>query len=516
MILRKCRYASSRYRQQILEWRGIQYGRITQDGELAESLNLSAAEYPALTQRKGRKTVAGYTAPSAAGARDKLIVVDGTTLYYDGQAVGTVTAGEKQIVTVNSKVCVFPDQVCYDTATGVFGTMALDLTVPAANVTFSTTGISLSADPADGRTLEDLLQVNQAIEITGASIPENNRSFIVRAVSGNTITVDKDSLTAGSSTTQVHIKRNMPDLQYVCEHSNRLWGVDDTTIWASALGDPLTFYNYDGLSTDSYAVSLGTEGRFTGICSYGSNLMIWEENAVHRLMGSEPSEYTIYDNIIPGVQAGCHKSLAVVNDVLYYKGAAGVYAYTGGSPSFCGEAFGTRRFSSAVAGTDGLTYYISMQDTDTGEWGLWTLDTLRGIWMREDGTHALDIFRLGSDLLILSADGKLLICGQDDSEEGRISWQAVLTPFDWSIPERKQYTRMYFQILLDAGSWAKIEVREDDGLWRQVWVHHASSRTDMAIPIAPNRCDQLQVRLTGKGRCLVRQVTREYVMGGKR
>lgn len=516
MRLPKCRFGAGEYRQQILEWHGIQYGRITQDGELEESENLSTAEFPALCQRRGRKTLSGYTAPTAAGARDKLIVVDGTELKYDGTVVGTVTAGEKQIVTVNSKVCVFPDQVFYDTDTKKFGKMALDLTIPAANITFDTATITLKSDPEEGKKLEDLFQVNQAIEISGSSIKENNRSYIIRAVSGNVITLDKDSLKAGTSTTDVHIQRKMPELKYVCEQNNRLWGVDDSTIWASALGDPLTFYNYDGLSTDSYAVSLGTQGRFTGICGYGSNVMIWEENAVHRLMGSEPGEYTIYNNTIPGVQAGCHKSLAVVNDVLYYKGTAGVYAFTGGSPTFCGTEFGTRRFGNAVAGTDGQKYMISMQDLDSGEWGFWVLDTLSGIWLREDGTHAVDIFRLGSELLMLTADGKLLKTGQDDSEEGKLHWSAVLTPFDWSTPETKQYTRLYFQLLLEAGSWVKIEIREDRNPWREVFIHHTQRRKSLAAPVAPNKCEQLQVRLTGKGRCLIRQVTREFVLGGKR
>lgn len=503
-------------RQQVLEWHGVQYGRTVQDGELKESLNLSSREYPAMSQRLGRKTIGGYTAPTVAFAKDKLTVVDGTDLYYDGTIVGQVSPGEKQIVQVNSKVCVFPDMVYYDTDREVFGTMAVDVSIPAGKAEFTERELTVTADPMEGKTMEDLFSVNQAVEISGASIQENNKTIIVRAVSGNKLTFYADSFTAGTSSTEVRIKRNMPELLYVCEAKNRLWGVDETTIWASALGDPLTFYNYDGLSTDSYAVSLGTTGRFTGICGYGSNVLIFEENALHKLIGSEPTEYAIYDYTVPGVQKGSHKSLQVVNEVLYYKGAAGVYAYTGAAPSLSSEVFGTRLFDSARAGTDGQQYYISMRDSAAGTWGLWVLDTLRGIWLREDDTHALDFFRMGSTLCFLSSDGTMMETGQDDSGEGRMEWMAELAPFDWTTPERKQYTRLYVQAELDTGAYVRVEVREDGGPWRQVCVHHAEHRKNIAFPIAPNRCDQLQVRLSGKGRCLLRQVTREFVVGGRR
>lgn len=282
---------------------------------------------------------------------------------------------------------------------------------------------------------------------------------MIREASGNKLTFYADSFT-GNTSTGVKLERKVPDLQYICESGNRLWGVDENTIWASALGDPLTFYNYDGLSTDSYAVAVGSEGKFTGYCAYSSNVLFFKENALHKLLGSEPSEYRIYTYTVPGVQEGSADSLAVVNEVLYYKGTAGVYAYTGGAPTLSSENFGVRRFGSACAGTDGQNYCISMQDLDDQTWGLYVFDTLRGVWLREDGSHALGFVRVDGGLCFLSGDGKLCKMGQDDGEEGGLVWEAV--------------------------------------------------------PIAPGRCDTLQIRLSGKGRCLVRQVTREFVVGGAR
>lgn len=507
--------AESRTRQQILQFGGIHYGKTTGDGDLSESRNLSSRDWPALSQRLDRKELPGYSSPTAIYARDKLVAVDGEALLYDGAAVGAVSPGEKQIVQVNSKICVFPDKVYYDTDTKTFGKMAEKLTLSAADVTFTEKSLALGGDPAEGGPLSSFFKPGQAIEISGCSIAENNKSIIIRAAEGNTLTFSADSLTAGSSSTDVTLERRIPDLSQVCEANNRLWGVEGRVIWASALGDPLTFYNYDGISTDSYAVSAGTGQAFTGCAAYGNNVLFWTEDSLYRMYGSDPSEYRLYNDTVSGLQAGSAKSMAVINGVLYYKGEDGIFAYAGNAPMLCSDAFGNRRYQKARAGVDGQFYYISMQDVETMEWGLWVYDTLQGIWMREDETHAVDFARLDGNLLMLTANGKLQKLGQASSGE-TIEWEAVLAPFDWSIPERKDYTGLYIQVELEPGAYLILEIREDSGPWRQAATLYAERVRNMSIPVFPNHCDTLQVRLKGKGRCLIRQAAREYVIGGKR
>ncbi len=102
-----------------------------------------------------------------------------------------------------------------------------------------------------------------------------------------------------------------------------------------------------------------------------------------------------------------------------------MYAYTGGTPELISENFGTRRFDDAVAGTDGERYYISMRDSK-GNWNLYVFDTMRGVWLREDGTHATDFAPAGRRAVLPDGGtGKLMKTGQDYSEEGRIPWSAT-------------------------------------------------------------------------------------------
>ena len=311
------------------------------------------------------------------------------------------------------------------------------------------------------------------------------------------------------------LARNVPDLTCICECDNRIWGAEGTTIYASALGDPKNFYLYDGLSTDAYSVAVGTDGEFTGCIAYSSTVLFWKEDCVHKVIGSTPSTYEIYTYTVPGVQAGSEKSLVVINETLFYKGRNGVYAYTGGTPELISENFGTRRFSNAAAGSDGERYYISMQG-EGDAWELYVFDALRGVWLREDDTHALDFAQLDGALYYLDADtGKVMICGRDYEEEGRLDWSATLCQMDETTHGRKIYSKLYLRAQMEQGSWLKVEISADGAPFRQVFLTHNERAKTAQIPILPTRCDNFRIRLSGRGVCLFKSLVREYSVGSE-
>ena len=605
MRLPYMRSGAGKSQKQIITFGGVNYSREAGEGELLESLGLSSAQFPCLSQRSGRKTAGAYLSPTGLYARGKLCVVDGTSLLYDGKVVGKVTAGEKQFATINTKVVIFPDKVYYDTATEEFGSLEAEYPVYAGDATFTTntmtvpeqsyidraaaetetltavpqedtmtayTGVSVNkstgalsftggaektaatlkakditqykcksneylvvqstAKQSDGTwqitavrhssllhkypKFEEMFSAGDAVELSGcSSFKKNNGSHIIRSISGRTLTFDKDIFQAGTEAGTVVAERKVPDLTCICECDNRIWGAEGTTIWASALGDPKNFYVYDGLSTDSYAASVGTEGEFTACIAYSSTVLFWKEDCVHKVLGSYPAQYEIYTYKVPGVQKGAEKSLCIINETLFYKGRAGVYAYTGGTPELLTECFGTRRFSDGVAGTDGERYYISMQ-TEGGAWELYVLDTARGIWLREDNTHAADWAYLDGTLYYLDgATGKVMMTGQDRSEEGRIPWSATLCPFNETVHGRKGYSRLYLRADLEAGAWVKAEVSADGAPFKQVYLGHDENAKTLQIPILPTRCDTFTVRLSGKGECAIKSFVREFSVGSE-
>lgn len=502
-------YAANKTEQQIIQFGGVEYGRGGGNGSLSESLNLSARQFPALSQRTGREVFGKYTKATAIFGKGKLCVVDGTKFLYGGEEKGTVKEGEKQIVSVNTKIVVWPDMVYYDTKEDKFGTLGEKVTISSA----SFTGNSLSGTPSGEKKLEDIFSENQAVKISGSSIEANNKEIVIRSVSENTLTFYNDSFSAGTSTTQVTIERRVPDLKVICASNNRLWGADDTTIWASALGDPLTWYNYDGLSTDSYSVAVGTDGPFTACCEYGSNVLFFKEDKLHKVVGSAPSEYSVYTYSIPGVQLGSMKSVQVINEMLYYKGEDGVYAYNGGVPYLVSENFGTRLFKNAKAGTDGKTYYISMQDSITEEWGMWTFDTDRGIWLKEDNTHALEFSFLDGEMLFLFSDGKKVYKSMQFEGTEKIKWMAEFYPMDETLRGKRGYSHLFLRYELEPGAWMQVEIKEDFAPFRRIGSFHGNRKTTSTITMAPGRCDTFKIRISGEGRCVLKSLIREFDIG---
>ena len=207
--------------------------------------------------------------------------------------------------------------------------------------------------------------------------------------------------------------------------------------------------------------------------------------------------------------------MAIINETLFYKGRNGVYAYTGGTPELISENFGTRRFFDAVAGTDGERYYISMR-TEAGDWELYVFDTAQGIWLREDFTHAADFAQLNGTLYFLDANsGKVMMCGQDNEEEGRLPWNATLCQMDETTHGRKIYSRLYLRAEMEQGSWLRVEISVDGAPFRQVFITHNERAQTAQIPILPTRCDNFRVRLSGKGFCLLKSIVREFTVGSE-
>ena len=501
-MLPKMHRTKTHVRRDILQWSGIHYGAGAADGDLSESENLSTLHWPALSPRLPRQPLTDYTAPTALCGGNGLAVVDGDTLLWEGSPVGKVTPGEKQMAVVSGKLVVFPDKVYYDTAAKRFGSMTADVTVNAT-VTHNT------VTATDGTDLSALFTAGQGITVSGSAHAANNITIVLRSASGSTLTFYDNSFTPEDKV-RLRLERRVPDLCFLCEQGNRLWGVDSTTVYASALGDPLTFHNFDGLSTDAYALSLGTADRFTAIAPYGSNVLIFEEDRLHKVLGALPGQYTLYTYTVPGVQPGAHRSVAVVTQVLYYKGTDGIYAYSGGAPVSVGARFGARRFTDACGGAWGHKYYLSMTDALTGAPSLYVLDTRSGVWLREDDTCATGFANVAGSLYVLGQRGIF----RPDTGEEPVAWTALLAPCERTTPEGRRYTKLYVHGELEPDAWLRVEVRFDEGRWHSVGTFRSHDRRGVVIPVLPNDCHRFQIRISGRGGCRLHRVTREYAEGG--
>ena len=503
-------------------FKGINYGEGSQDGEFAETLNLSTDQYPCITQRAERLKVGEYTKPSTLHTKAQMLVIDETfdeegnptgkaNVYYGDNCIGEVTAGKKQTATIGNYIVIFPDKKYYKVPTeddkdGEFGNMEHTKTV--RNVNFGTNKIYWTG------TWEHGFSKGDSVTISNCDIAENNKAeeVIIRGVADNEITFDANTFTEGEQKTNyMEIKRSVPALDHVCESNYRLWGTMGNAIYASAYGKPLNFKSFEGLAGDSYYIDVASEGEFTGCIPFGSHICFFKENTLHKLYGTKPSNFQITTSNVYGVQSGSEKSMQIINEQLIYKGVGGVYAYTGSVPELISEAFGTRRYSDAVACSDGEKYYLSMRQGD--KWNMFVYDVGKNIWLREDDTHAVDMTFHDGKVYFLEEEGGLYMIDKT-ADRGDIDWSATFCTIHETINERKVYSKFHLRMDMSAGAWLAVDIKTDnDTQWRTVHTTHNEKAKTVSIPIMPSRCDSIDIRLRGKGQCTIKTFVREFSTG---
>lgn len=506
------------------------------EGSLCCTRNLSLEDAPVLRPRAPRQRLGRLGNPGGLFALDALYWVDGDTLYRNGAAAATLSApGAKRMAALGRRLVIFPDKLLFDPAAG----MALPLERTAstactfADGTFAGESAEantiLAADPTWDWT--DFFRPGDAVSISGAAAAENDRSLIVREIEGPALRFYEFSFTLDSVPRTLTVCRSVPDLDWLCACDNRLWGCKGDTVYASKLGDPFNWNVFDGLASDSYAVSAGSAGDFTGCCAYLGYPCFFKEEQICKVYGSRPANFELLSSATRGTAAGAGASFAVADEMLFYLSRTGVAAYGGGVPTDVGAVFAGQRFSAGAAGSDGLRYYVSLR-SEAG-WGLYCYDPRHGVWMQEDETQALAFAFWDGALHCLDAEGWLWRFGgsaaetpgeEEDPEETEANSEAGEAPpaeaetdpdaegpetveslaefndFTEGSHDRKSLTRLLLRLELEAGAELGIAVQYDsDGVWHELPGLTAPTRRSCLVPVLPRRCDHFRLRLVGRG-----------------
>jgi hypothetical protein len=287
-------------------------------------------------------------------------------------------------------------------------------------------------------------------------------------------------------------------------------------IYACKLGDFRNWYNYMGLSTDSYAVTVGTDGVFTGAATLKGTPLFFKESCIHRVTGYTPSSFTMTTTMCRGVQEGSSESLAVVGEALLYKGRTDVMLYDGSIPVAISNALGDTRYHSASAGANADRYYVSMQEHD-GPWRFFVYDVQKGLWHLEDNTHAVHFAQLDDELYFINADTGDLVAenGYDGMLEDAVEWSATFGKYGFDYEGSKYLSRYNLRMALEPGSKVKMEIQYDsDGKWHTMGTMTGKSLRSFMIPVIPRRCDHCQLRLSGTGRMKLYSLARVLELGG--
>lgn len=359
---------------------------------------------------------------------------------------------------------------------------------------------------------------------TAAQLKELNGSAIVYAKGDDFIAVV--GILDEETTIEEHItvSRKMPVMDFVIENDNRLWGCrygqnnnGDVVneLYACKLGDFKNWNCYMGISTDSYAVSLGSDGQFTGAVTHAGYPIFFKENCMHKVYGQIPANFQVQTTACRGVQKGCSRSLAIVNEILYYKSQHAICAYDGSLPAEISYALGDVQYCNAVAGAHGNKYYVSMQNTTSGEWDFLVYDTAKGMWHKEDNLQAAQLCSCRDELYCSLPDGKIItILGSGEAYEENVAWMAQTGIINASLPERQYLQRISIRMILEPGSQVSILVQYDSrGEWENLGNMVGSNLRSFTFPVRPRRCDHLRLRIEGVGKAMIFAITKT-ISGG--
>ena len=368
----------------------------------------------------------------------------------------------------------------------------------------------------------DRVRISGCETYTDNNTPENE-VVTISAVSDYELTFDiSENFDAGTDAGAVKVEKPVPDLDYICESDNRLWGVSNATrtIYASALGDPTDFWSLGLLSTDAWQAAVGTDGDWTGIYKAGGGVCCFKEHALHKVLGSYPSQYQVNTYSVPGVQAGSARSLQVINETLYYKGVDGVYAYGGGTPTLISPGFMGVQFDDAVAGSDDGHYYLTMLRRDTESYGMYVLDLSTGIWLKTDDTKAAAYATLNN--VVYAAIGRAVLALNGAGNSDGVEWLAEFVPFVDTVASRtaytfnrKKYKRLLLRLDMDAGSELYIETKSDREDWKRVYAKRAGHEVTVRVPLQLGRCDRFALKIYGTGGVTIYALQRELIYGSE-
>ena len=324
------------------------------------------------------------------------------------------------------------------------------------------------------------------------------------------------------------IERTVPAMDFVIECNNRLWGCRSgynennhivNEIYASALGDPTNWNIFEGTSMDSYVMSLGSNGEFTGAIAHRGYPLFFKENYIHKIYGTSPSSFQLQTVEAPGVQKGSSKSLAVLNEVLYYKAEDSVYAYESSLPVNIGAALGKKRLYSCKAIGHNNKYYMFAYSEPFNKGAyLFVYDTTLGMWHKEELSSWMDAFTKTEDVGIVVLENneyKLLYeKGSTADKEELFDWHAESGILGLAYNESKKLRKFTVRMTVPYGSRVKILVEYDSsGRWEQVFSKTGTSLKAIEIPILAKKCDHFRIRFEGNGEAKIYSITKTFTKG---
>ena len=567
----------TKQRDMISGFLGYNHNLRIRENELYDMRNMTSDALPVTGARARRGCVRQLGSPNGLFAHDKLCWVEGTSFYYDGAVKGTVTDTEKKFVRMGAYVLIWPDKKYYNAVEDEFGSLGASYASVAGNTVTAvlcradgegytyTAADTAPEDPADGDYWIDTSETQHwlkvysesygtwntiatvYVKISAAGIDDNfanddgvtisgmdddalNGSFVIVDSGEDYIIVTAVIAENVEQTTAISVAREIPDMDYITECQNRVWGCTSANheIYACKLGDPKNWNCFAGISTDSYAASVGSGGNFTGAVTHMGYVLFMKENKIHKMYGTQPSNFTMSEDAVRGVAEGSERSMAVINETLFYHSKSGVNAYRMALPETISSQLGVDAYQNAVCGAYVNKYYLNAQNAD-GVYEMIVYDMETGVWMKEDAIQALYMAELGSDLYFVDSDGYLWSVkgnitdyAEAEPDEGEppylepvFTWMLETGDVGLDLPDYKYISGVHLMVAAASGAEMTIYMQFDEnGLWTKIKTFAKLPVKNMTnVPFVTPRCHSLRIRIEGSGDIKLYGITKTVETG---
>lgn len=569
---------SAQTRSMIDAFRAYNHNPKISDNEFYDMRNMSSDEFPLLCPRQKRSVYANIPGITGIIAKDSICFTDGEDFVIGGDRYPMGLNGEKkQLVSMGAYVIILPDKKYINTIDPddrgdieARFTSTSQVTFSLCKLTGETYGDTAVSDTAPNEPENGALWIDtssnphalkqyasatdmwvsiattyilieaigigknfqkyDAVKISGVKderLKDLNANMVIMELTDNAIVVTgilDEVITQDESIT---LARKMPNMDYVVESENRLWGCryglsadgeHVNEIYASKLGDFKNWNCFMGLSTDSYAASCGTDGAFTGAITHRGYPLFFKENHLHKVYGNYPANFQIQASACRGVQKGSAESLAVVNEVVYYKAVGAVCAFDGSMPTEISYCLGNVRYKNAVGGGNGSKYYISMQGDD-GAWHHLVWDSAKSLWHKEDNFHSGGYISYGGQLYAIDADRNMVLqmTNGDGSGEIKYSWMVQTGEIGLNTPDSKYVSKLTIRMNLEMGTEIRCFAQYDfSKQWEPLFAVRSIDLRSVDIPIKPKRCDFMRLRIEGDGYAKIYSIAKTIMEGSSR
>lgn len=387
-----------------------------------------------------------------------------------------------------------------------------------------------SKDYASGDTLSQrsVLQFNVFNDKDGTSL---NGSFDRRII----IFPDKVSLPYKTDNDNPFVAKTfetegnaIPNLKYATVHLSRVFGVDDSRVYASAFND---YSNWTVDTADEYNEANAwftasqsnskADGNFTGITTFQSHVVCFKKDFMHEIYNTK-NPFRIQDIYAEG--AIDNRTICDVDGNLFFCSEDGVKVYTGGNPRIISYNLGIDDFSGAVAGTDGRCYYL-YRGKDTGMYDddgnkiidhlIYVYDTYCQAWSVRTATDRIIGFaKCNFGFFCIDDAGKLTKL--DTASADGVEWSFETDLMTTGICDIKHVDKLQMCCDIDENASVEISMIDDKGTEQSLWSSGDKEGYVVArVKIRKSACNAFKIRVSGVGNVCIRSMELYIKQGGE-